>query len=42
MQGVDAAANRAPCALGADTGEVLAAAGYSAAELAAMRKAGVC
>jgi crotonobetainyl-CoA:carnitine CoA-transferase CaiB-like acyl-CoA transferase len=42
MQGVDAAANRAPCALGADTGEVLAAAGYTSAEIDGMKERGVC
>ena len=42
MQGVDAAANRAACKLGEHTEAVLTAAGYSAAEIAAMSKAGVC
>ena len=41
MQGVDAAANHAPCAIGAHTEAVLTAAGYTAAEIAAMSNAGV-
>ena len=42
MKGVDAAANSTPCELGAHTERVLEAAGYSAADVAAMRKSGVC
>lgn len=42
MQGVDARANRTPCALGADTDSVLSGAGYTSAEIDAMKKAGAC
>lgn len=42
MQGVDATSNRAPCELGQHTEAVLAGAGYSPGEVAAMKRAGAC